>query len=248
MMKVSKSRTYLEYKLMIMNLWGTWHHYPSPLLSCLVMLTVFGYAHCLYDSFMLQVLDQMMIGMFLRPPPPLLLLIYYYSPSVIYGSSCCLPKKWAYLNTVSICMLFFTNSPLLSSLLPMIKLSNSRNCLDMNWWSWTCEELGIVTSRPYFLVWRCSLSLDMLSVFMMPLCSKFLIKWWLAWFWGLPLGLMLHLIILHAQMCSPAYAFFDLTSFWSALFPDAHISCFFQLRFLTSLTMPLVVHVVLHSL
>jgi hypothetical protein len=54
------------------------------LLSCLDMLTVFGYAH---------------------------------SPSVIYiGSSCCL------------------------------------------------------------LVWRCSLSLDMLSVFMMPLCSKFLIK------------------------------------------------------------------------
>ena len=115
MMKVSKSRTYLEYKLMIMNLWGTWHHYPSPLLSCLVMLTVFGYAHCLYDSFMLQVLDQMMIGMFLRPPPPLLLLIYYYSPSVIYGSSCCLPKKWAYLNTVSICMLFLPT--LLSSLL-----------------------------------------------------------------------------------------------------------------------------------
>ena len=67
----------------------------------------------------------------------------------------------------------------------MIKLSNSRNCLDMNWWSWTCEELGIITSRPYFLVWRCSLSLDMLSVFMMPLCSKFLIKWWLTWFWGL---------------------------------------------------------------
>ena len=30
-------------------------------------MTIFIYAHCVYDAFMLQVLDQMMIGMFLRP-------------------------------------------------------------------------------------------------------------------------------------------------------------------------------------
>jgi hypothetical protein len=27
MMKLSNSRNCLEYELMIMNLWGTWHHY-----------------------------------------------------------------------------------------------------------------------------------------------------------------------------------------------------------------------------
>ena len=31
MMKLSNSRNYLEYELMIMNLWGTWHHYQPPL-------------------------------------------------------------------------------------------------------------------------------------------------------------------------------------------------------------------------
>ena len=151
MMKVFNSRTYLEYKLIIINLWETWHHYPSPLLSCLVMLIVFGYAHCLYDSFMLQVLDQMMIGMFLRPPPPLLLLIYYYSPSVIYGSSCCLPKKWAYLNTVSICMLFLPT--LLSSLL----FSQWLNCPTPEIvWIWTDDHelvrnLASLPAAPTFL-------------------------------------------------------------------------------------------------
>ena len=39
------------------------------------MLTVFIYAHYVYDAFMLQVLDQMMIDMFLRPLPLLLLLL-----------------------------------------------------------------------------------------------------------------------------------------------------------------------------
>jgi hypothetical protein len=45
--KLSNSRKYLEYELMIMNLWGFWHHYQPPLLSfsiCLLflyMLTVF---------------------------------------------------------------------------------------------------------------------------------------------------------------------------------------------------------------
>jgi len=33
----------------------------------LEMLTVFRYAFSVYDAFMLQVLDQMMIGMILRP-------------------------------------------------------------------------------------------------------------------------------------------------------------------------------------
>jgi hypothetical protein len=36
------------------------------------MLTIFIYAHCVYDAFMLQIHDQMMIDMFLRP---LLLLV-----------------------------------------------------------------------------------------------------------------------------------------------------------------------------
>jgi hypothetical protein len=39
------------------------------------VLTIFIYAHCVYDAFMLQVLDQMMIDMFLRPLPPILLLL-----------------------------------------------------------------------------------------------------------------------------------------------------------------------------
>jgi hypothetical protein len=39
------------------------------------MLTVFIYAHCVYDAFMLQVLDQMMIDMLLRPLSLLLLLL-----------------------------------------------------------------------------------------------------------------------------------------------------------------------------
>ena len=39
------------------------------------MLTIFIYAHCVYNAFMLQVLDQMMIDMFLRPLPLLLLLL-----------------------------------------------------------------------------------------------------------------------------------------------------------------------------
>ena len=56
MMKVFNSRTYLEYKLIIINLWETWHHYPSPLLSCLDMLTVFGYVDCLYDELYVQML------------------------------------------------------------------------------------------------------------------------------------------------------------------------------------------------
>ena len=33
----------------------------------LYMLIIFIYAHCVYDAFMLQVHDQMMIDMFLRP-------------------------------------------------------------------------------------------------------------------------------------------------------------------------------------
>jgi hypothetical protein len=31
MMKLSKSIHYMEYELMIRNLWGTWHHYQPPL-------------------------------------------------------------------------------------------------------------------------------------------------------------------------------------------------------------------------
>ena len=53
-------------------------------------------------------------------------------------------------------------------------------------------------------------------------------------------------------MCSPACAFFDLRSFCSVLVPPAHISCFFQLCFLTTsailCSLSLVVQVVVHSL
>ena len=54
------------------------------------------------------------------------------------------------------------------------------NCLspyiiwNMSWWSKTCEELGIISSRPYITF-----------TFMMPWCSKFIIKWWLTCFSGL---------------------------------------------------------------
>ena len=119
--------------------------------SLFYKLTVVRYDFCVYDAFMLQVLDQMMIGMFLRPPPPLLLLIYYYSPSVIYGSSCCLPKKWAYLNTVSICMLFLPT--LLSSLL----FSQWLNCPTPEIvWIWTDDHelvrnLASLPAAPTFL-------------------------------------------------------------------------------------------------
>ena len=55
----------------------------------------------------------------------------------------------------------------------------------MSWWSWTCEEFGIITSRPYCLFLYAHCFLYMLTVFMMPLCFKFFIKWWLTCFWGL---------------------------------------------------------------
>ena len=76
-------------------------------------------------------------------------------------------------------LLFFQISPLLSSPL----FCRWWNCLspniiwNMSWWSRTCEELGIITSRP-------TLHCPLFSV-MMPWCSKFMIKWWLTCFWGL---------------------------------------------------------------
>jgi hypothetical protein len=45
---------------------------------------------------------------------------------------------------------------------------------NMSWWSTTCEELDIITSRPY-------ITFSHFSV-MMSLCSKFMIKWWLTCF------------------------------------------------------------------
>ena len=49
------------------------------------MLTIFIYAQCVYDAFMIQVLDQMMTDMFLRPLLLLLvffnLLLFYRTPS-----------------------------------------------------------------------------------------------------------------------------------------------------------------------
>jgi hypothetical protein len=77
------------------------------------------------------------------------------------------------------------NSHLLSFVLPMIKLSNSRNYLEyelmiMNFWgTWHHYQPPLLS----FSIW--SLFLCMLTVFMMPLCSKFLIKWCLTCFWGL---------------------------------------------------------------
>ena len=47
----------------------------------------------------------------------------------------------------------------------------------MSWWSRTCEELDIIISRPYITFSHFSI--------MMSLCSKFMIKWWLTYFWGL---------------------------------------------------------------
>jgi hypothetical protein len=75
---------------------------------------------------------------------------------------------------------------LLSSLLPMMKLSNSRNYLEHDelmiknlWGTWHHYQPSLLC----FSI--CSLFLYMLTVFMMPLCSKLLIKWWLTCFWGL---------------------------------------------------------------
>ena len=69
MMKLSKSIHYMEYELMIKNLWETWHHYQLPLHYLLLFLC--------YDALMLQVHDQMMSDMFLRPLL-LLLLVFLY--------------------------------------------------------------------------------------------------------------------------------------------------------------------------
>ena len=49
--------------------------YQPPLLSFSICSLFFIYAHCIYDAFMLQVLYQMTIDMFLRPLPLLLLLL-----------------------------------------------------------------------------------------------------------------------------------------------------------------------------
>ena len=81
---------------------------------------------------------------------------------------------------------------------------------NMSRWSRTCEELGIITSRPYItfssllcydalmlqihdqelirnlasLAAAPTLPSPLFSV-MMLWCSKFMIKWWLTCFWGL---------------------------------------------------------------
>ena len=83
--------------------------------------------------------------------------------------------------TVFFCQL---SSPLLS-LLPMMKLSNSRKYLEyeltiMNLWgTWHHYQPPLLS----FSI--CSLFLYMLTVFMLPLCSKFMIKWWLTCLWGI---------------------------------------------------------------
>ena len=46
MMKLSKSIHYMEYELMIKNLWETWHHYQSPLHYLLISSLLW----CLDDS------------------------------------------------------------------------------------------------------------------------------------------------------------------------------------------------------
>jgi hypothetical protein len=56
------------------------------------MLTVFLYAHYLYDAFMLQVHDQMMNDMFLRPLPLLFGVFWVFFGqllSLYLGSSNC---------------------------------------------------------------------------------------------------------------------------------------------------------------
>jgi hypothetical protein len=69
--------------------------------------------------------------------------------------------------------------------LPMMKLSNSRKYLEYElmiinlWGTWHHYQLPLLS----FSI--CSLFLYMLVVFTMPLCSKFLITWWLTCFWGL---------------------------------------------------------------
>ena len=113
--------------------------------------------------------------------------VFLLSYPLCLGSSSCFFYTFSSLCLLSSCCFFCQISPLLSSPL----FCRWWNCLspyiiwNMSWWSRTCEELGIITSRPYCLFLYAHYFLYMLTVFMMPLCSKFLIKWWLTCFWGL---------------------------------------------------------------
>jgi hypothetical protein len=68
---------------------------------------------------------------------------------------------------------------LLCPLWPMMKLSNSRNYLGYELMIWNLWGIWHHYQPPLLSLSICSLFLYMLTVFMMPLCSKFLIKWWL---------------------------------------------------------------------
>ena len=111
--------------------------------------------------------------------PPLLYYYFYFSYSSIFGRSC-----YFFLGTSSC---FFGQTLISSPLFGLWRICPTPEIIwIMSWWSWTCEELGIITRCPLLSFSISSwLFLYMLTVFIMPLCSKFLIKWWLTYFWGL---------------------------------------------------------------
>ena len=130
------------------------------------MHTIFIYAHC--DCicplclYMLLLTDN---NCFVEPPL-LYFYYFYYSPLLSYYS------YFHYFYYYSLCY-FFGNHQLLFSktLISSPLFCQWWNCLtpetiwNMCWWSWTCEELGIITSRPYCLFlyahcfYKCSLCL-----------------------------------------------------------------------------------------
>jgi hypothetical protein len=71
----------MEYELMINNLCGTWHHHTSRPYFSLTLIC--------YDAVVLQVHDQMMIDIFLRPS-----FLAFYCPSPCIKLEYELPYTW----------------------------------------------------------------------------------------------------------------------------------------------------------
>jgi len=72
------------------------------------MLTIFIYAHCVYDALILQVHDQMMIDMFLRPLPLLLLLLLGLS-YMAAAAACQKNSEHIYAFLATFPLLYFAN-------------------------------------------------------------------------------------------------------------------------------------------